>query len=411
MNVLNLSERLELLVLYLTSNEYSDSYIGKYQFVSKFIVENQIESSNIDDDFFQRIYHLLELRTVSKSTLYEYRCIIRSIRDYIILEVYPNKKRKSHFLKKNPYESLTLDFQSIIDCYVNNSQGRKKETAISREKMMGITFLTHLQNEGCMTVSDISETSVLSFFYSEGKIIREATYKGHIMAVLKANLDRGAIFRKLISFLPHPPRKRKNIQYLTDEEILSIKKVLSEENNGLSLRDKAIGTIAMYTGLRSCDIVALQMKNIDWDNDLIILSQQKTGNTLKLPLMPIVGNAIFEYILKERSSKSTALNIFVYASWPYSNLGRQSMYDVSDKILETAGLRRNAGDRKGFHLFRHHIATKMLGNNIPRPVISATLGHSCPESLNTYLSADFIHLRELALSIEKYPMDEKLFAL
>lgn len=307
MNALNLSERLELLVLYLTSNEYSDSYIGKYQFVSKFIVENQIESSNIDDDFFKRIYHLLELRTVSKSTFYEYRCIIRSIRDYIILEVYPNKKRKSHFLKKNPYESLTLDFQSIIDCYVNNSQGRKKETAISSEKMMGITFLTHLQNEGCMTVSDISETSVLSFFYSEGKIIREATYKGHITAVLKANLDRGAIFRKLISFLPHPPRKRKNIQYLTDEEILSIKKVLSEENNGLSLRDKAIGTIAMYTGLRSCDIVALQMKNIDWDNDLIILSQQKTGNTLKLPLMPIVGNAIFEYILKERSSKSIVL--------------------------------------------------------------------------------------------------------
>ena len=99
MNALNLSERLELLVLYLTSNEYSDSYIGKYQFVSKFIVENQIESSNIDDDFFKRIYHLLELRTVSKSTFYEYRCIIRSIRDYIILEVYPNKKRKSHFLK------------------------------------------------------------------------------------------------------------------------------------------------------------------------------------------------------------------------------------------------------------------------------------------------------------------------
>ena len=187
--------------------------------------------------------------------------------------------------------------------------------------------------------------------------------------------------------------------------------MLSEENNGLSLRDKAIGTIAMYTGLRSCDIVALQMKNIDWDNDLIILSQQKTGNTLKLPLMPIVGNAIFEYILKERSSKSTALNIFVYATWPYSNLGRHSMYDVSDKILETAGLRRNAGDRRGFHLFRHHIATKMLGNNIPRPIISATLGHSCPESLNTYLSADFIHLREFALSIEKYPMDEKLFAL
>ena len=79
--------------------------------------------------------------------------------------------------------------------------------------------------------------------------------------------------------------------------------------------------------------------------------------------------------------------------------------------MEAADIRRNTGDRKGFHLFRHHLATKMLGNDVPRPVVSATLGHSSPESLSIYLNADFIHLKEFALSIEEYPMDEKLFTL
>ena len=67
--------------------------------------------------------------------------------------------------------------------------------------MMGIIFLTHLQSEGCMTISDVSEASVLSFFYSGGEIVREATYKGHILAVLKINQNRDEIFRRLISFL------------------------------------------------------------------------------------------------------------------------------------------------------------------------------------------------------------------
>lgn len=411
MNVKKLSERLALLISHLMSHKYSDCYIGKYKFVSKLIVENLMEHSKLDDNFFERIYHLLEQRSVSKSTLYEHQCILRGIRSYIVLGEYPNRGRKSRFLKEERYKFLSPEFQSIIDYYVNHSQGRKKETAIYRERMMGIMFLTHLQSEGCMTISDVSEASVLSFFYSGGEIVREATYKGHILAVLKINQNRDEIFRRLISFLPNPPRRRKNIQYLTDEEMSRIKEALSEKDNDLTLRDKAIGTIAMYTGLRSCDIAALGIENIDWNNDLIILSQQKTGNSLRLPLMPTVGNAIFEYILKERPPETTIKTIFVHKKWPYSGLTRQSMYSISDKIMEAADIRRNTGDRKGFHLFRHHLATKMLGNDVPRPVVSATLGHSSPESLSIYLNADFIHLKEFALSIEEYPMDEKLFTL
>jgi hypothetical protein len=50
-----------------------------------------------------------------------------------------------------------------------------------------------------------------------------------------------------------------------------------------------------------------------------------------------------------------------------------------------------------------------LGNGVPQPVISRTLGHTSPNSLEAYLSADFKHLKECALSIEGFPVSEGVF--
>ena len=46
---------------------------------------------------------------------------------------------------------------------------------------------------------------------------------------------------------------------------------------------------------------------------------------------------------------------------------------------------------------------------IARPVISNMLGHADPNSLDYYLFADMIHLRECALSIADFPVSEEVF--
>jgi integrase len=81
------------------------------------------------------------------------------------------------------------------------------------------------------------------------------------------------------------------------------------------------------------------------------------------------------------------------------------------KVLKVAGVRQNYGDRKGTHLFRHNLASSMLGNGIPQPVISQTLGHTAPDSLEPYLKADFVHLKECAISIELFPLAEGVLAI
>ena len=75
------------------------------------------------------------------------------------------------------------------------------------------------------------------------------------------------------------------------------------------------------------------------------------------------------------------------------------------------GIRQDKGARKGTHIFRHYLASSLMGNGIPQPIISRTLGHTSPDSLEPYLRADFVHLKECALSIENFSVAEDVFAL
>jgi integrase len=190
---------------------------------------------------------------------------------------------------------------------------------------------------------------------------------------------------------------------LKPDETALIKHILKSSESGLSLRDRAVGTLALYTGLRCCDIASLSVYDIDWEKEVIRIRQQKTDVPLELPLSVTVGNAIHDYLATERPETGCEY-VFISNNRPYGRLKSSSLSNISEKIMKAADIRQRKGDRRGFHIFRHHLATELLGAGVPQPVISRILGHTAPDSLETYLSADFNHLKECALSIEQFPM-------
>lgn len=68
--------------------------------------------------------------------------------------------------------------------------------------------------------------------------------------------------------------------------------------------------------------------------------------------------------------------------------------------MKKSDIRQSGHQRKGFHLFRHSLATRMLSQEIPLPVISNTLGHGSMSSSNVYLSTDEKHLKSCALTLQ-----------
>lgn len=266
-----------------------------------------------------------------------------------------------------------------------------------------------LQNKGINSFKSVTEESVLDVFSSDGKICRSYNFKYTVEFAFKTCLSfyGDGICSRMLSYLPALPHIKKNVQYLTKEEMWRIKSVL-EKDTTLSLQNKAICLLALYTGMRSSDICSLTFKSIDWDNDLIRIKQQKTNAALVLPLRAVVGNAIFDYITKERP-KSSADTIFLTVNAPYRRLHSSNLNAICVSIMGKAGIRQNPGDRKGMHLFRHYLATSLLGYGVEQPIISSTLGHQSPSSLAPYLSADFTHLKECALNIERFPVRKEVF--
>ena len=68
------------------------------------------------------------------------------------------------------------------------------------------------------------------------------------------------------------------------------------------MRDKAITSIVYYLGLRRGDIARLRIQDVDFESDSLSFIQSKTLVRQELPLRPVVGNAIYNYIVKEHPS-------------------------------------------------------------------------------------------------------------
>ena len=314
-------------------------------------------------------------------------------------------------MRADSYEFLSDDFKQVIDRYRKNERQRGKlETTIYSESQNAACFFLQMQQSGITTIGEIAEQNVLDYFFDGERITKSSSYKKKIASVIRACIPDypNGECKKILAFLPCLKERRKNYPFLTLDEVDKIKLVLKDAGSLLSLRDKAIGTLAIYTGLRSCDISNLCLDDIDWVHDTITVKQQKTLVPLTLPLRAIVGNALFDYITHERPNVTCGA-VFLTRLRPYWKITASNLYNVSVKILKQAGV-RTGGGRKGLHLFRHRLASSLLSQGIPHPVISATLGHTSPTSLNPYLDADFVHLKTCALSIEPFPLRMEVFA-
>ena len=123
-----------------------------------------------------------------------------------------------------------------------------------------------------------------------------------------------------------------------------------------------------------------------------------------------MGNAIYDYLESERPDTGCP-RLFLTETHPFSPLSTQGIANIVTKICRIAGVRQNPGDRKGTHIFRHNLASSMLENSVPQPVIIQTLGHTAPDSLEPYLRADFVHLKECALSVEQFPLAKEVLSI
>jgi integrase len=407
MNVENLRNTFPHLLSYMEEAGYSEIYIkGIHKAIQWILSENDNHQWG---DYYEICKHY-ERETVSRRNYMRKRAYLGVIMEFDLNGKLPDG-RDSALIKKGAYTKLSPAFKSLADYFLQYELERGIETATASVwKNEASCFLLFLQEAGVYRLNDIKEETALSFFLSSDmEPIKGSGYRWTIAHFLKTCLpldEEGC--RKTLSFIPILRRARKNIQYLTPDEHQKILDVLGDMSNTLTMRERAIGQIAVSYGMRSGDIAALELDSIDLEREVIRIVQRKTEQPLELPLLTVVGNAIYDYVATERpASNCTAL--FLNRNAPFRKISGEGAWRASESIMHIAGIRQEKGDRKGFHISRHHLVTVLMGKGIPQPVISAIVGHIDPGSIEAYSYADHVHLKTCALSIERFPVSLEVF--
>ena len=385
------------LIEHLYAEGYSSIYIND---VMKMLRRILIILAETNAQSYDEIFPHIAERAKASATLNYHMTLLRLIRDFDLYGIYP--------CHRTNYEQLNPAFMSLVDAYCTEAEKTgKKQTTIHGEARNFSSFLRFMQNSGATGLDKITHEIEIAYFTNEaGDPNKSVSLRKQIACALQTCsplYPNGECERVLIR-LPQLRGRRKNIQYLTTAEVSAIKAVLIDGSSPLALRDKAIGLLALETGLRGGDIAGLVLSSVDFENDMIRLTQQKTGFPLEIPLPTHAGNALYRYIHNERPDVDVP-EIFIRQKSPYARIGIHGLEHVFIKIMWTANVRQNAGDQKGIHLFRYRFATALLENDVPSVVISKSLGHASPESVEVYYGTDFVHLKEMALSIEDFPVN------
>jgi site-specific recombinase XerD len=174
-----------------------------------------------------------------------------------------------------------------------------------------------------------------------------------------------------------------------------VRRLLAQINRRTAVgrRDYAILLLLARLGLRSSEVVFLELDDIDWkDGSLSVHS--KGGRLVQLPLPKDVGEAIAAYLQRGRP-RSTGRRVFLRAKAPIRGfIGPSAIGTIVRHALLRAGI---DAPTTGAHQFRHGLATEMLRRGASLSEIGELLGHRSPETTKIYTKVDLNALRTLAL--------------
>ena len=182
---------------------------------------------------------------------------------------------------------------------------------------------------------------------------------------------------------------------LTIAQITSLIEGSSNEDDLISLRNKAILELLYSTGGRVSEIVGINLSDIFESNDVrVIKLRGKGGKERVVPMGSFSIKALDDYVVRVRpslqlkSSKSKSKALFLNQRG--TRISRQSAWQI---VVDSA---RKSGLSEGIspHVFRHSFATHLLDGGADIRVVQELLGHSSVTTTQIYTLITIDKIRE-----------------
>jgi integrase/recombinase XerD len=197
--------------------------------------------------------------------------------------------------------------------------------------------------------------------------------------------------------IPSKRYERRTIEFLLPDEIDA---VLSAPNcsSWIGRRDRTLLLVAIQTGLRVSEIIALRRDHVVLGNGAHVRCLGKGRKTRSTPLRPDVARALRAWLREEDHVGEQQI---LFSSSRGGPLSRDAVERIVRRHVTAAtpkcpSLRRK---RVTAHTLRHSAAMELLRAGVDRSVIALWLGHESMETTQMYLHAD-MRLKEQAMVLD-----------
>ena len=380
---------------YLDSLHFSKSVIQKYNShlhkYQCFCVQNNINDF-LSNDTFSNFF-----KSIRNFSTYSFRFsfkVLNKFKDFCLLESFKIAYISNYeCLKSIDLGRCLSSFNSfLIQSQIRTSSRNAQYNIVKR-------FLIYLEKLHILSLENLSSNTVYEYVNSSN--FANAT-KCNYAKVLKKFFDftfennLTAFSGKLLFSRIKCNHNERILSFYTSQEISKLISFI-DTNSKIGKRNYAMLLLAAILGFRASDIINLKLNDINWNNKIISIKQQKTGKDLIQPFPDEVFFALLDYIKNARPIADCS-DIFVTSVVPFRKLSPSALSAITTKYFKLANI--DISKRKhGIHSFRHSFSNNMLANNVSLQDISASLGHSYLSTTTMYTNIDINTLKLLSLEV------------
>jgi integrase len=298
----------------------------------------------------------------------------------------PNQEPASHL----------LDELLRFDTYMEQTRGLALSTRTQRLTLMR-RFLTQRFGFSPVVVAHLRPVDITRFMFDQTN-----TWRAGSLHVIRSALRCYLQFRRLAG--DQVQHLLMGVPSVANWRLAPLPEVLSEMEIEQLLRSfdqpfpsckraYAMMRCLLDLGLRCGEVVRLCLDDIDWHAGTIRVKASKSRRIDLLPLPAKTGRAITNYLISERPPTSNRA-VFVRHVAPRDE-------PIGTGVVQRAvhdAYRRCGWNRRGAHILRHTVATRLLRVGTPLKEIADILRHRNLDTSLVYTKLDVDRLAAVGLS-------------
>lgn len=292
----------------------------------------------------------------------------------------------------NPVEQLLEDYQG----YLQRKLGLSPTTTVIYSRYLR-PFLRSLALNRADDIAWITATDFIHYIEEhagDGSPATAGAFCSQLRSFLRYLSAEGLIAKDLSVYVPSVKMWSQAglPAYLSKAQVEQVLQC-GERTTAKERRDYAVLLLLARLGLRANEVALLTLDDIDWRAGHIHV-QGKGRKGATMPLLPEVGEAIAAYLCDGRPV-SESRRVFLRSYAPHIGFASScAVIHIARHAIKAANVTGVA--HRGSHLFRHSLATELLGSGATLSEIGQVLRHQNHDTTRIYAKVDLANLRHLA---------------